>query len=107
MTGRARNRERMERLVERWRASGQPLSVFARKQGITRDKLHYWRVKLGPDRRRASKKAELVPVQLLDSPSQAQGSLEVVLDSGDRLVVPEGVSLPTLRGVISVLRERC
>jgi hypothetical protein len=103
MSERAANRARMEELVERWRRSGAPVSVFARKHRISRDKLVYWRRRLGGGEGSA-KMAELVPVRLIGPGSTGDSRLEVVLGNGDRVLVPESTPVELLRDVVSVLR---
>ena len=100
---RAALRARMQRLLAQWRASGQSLSGFAREQGITRDKLEYWKRRLDPD---SETKAELVPVRVVAA-EDAGAAIEVVLTSGDRMLVHEGSSAGLLREVVGALRPGC
>jgi hypothetical protein len=109
MSERSRNRAQMERLVGRWRASGQTLSGFARQHGVTRDRLQYWgrTLKSAPWGRAARPEPSLVPVRLVGGAAERERALEVVLSSGDRVLAGLDVPLETLRGVIAILRERC
>ena len=52
--------------------------------------------------------ADFAPIRLVDlGATTAGGSLEVVLASGDRLVLREGVSVQLVRETLAALRERC
>ena len=105
-------RQRMRVLVERWRRSGEPAAAFCRREGVHPQRLSYWKRALGfagpvIRRRRMPRRApSLVPVQVLGG-SGTTGSLEILLASGDRVVLREGVSLELLRNALTVLRERC
>ena len=103
MSKRVANRARMEGLVERWRRSGQSVSAFCRKQRISRDKLVYWRRRLAGGGA-AGEGTELAPVRLIRSGPVDDGRLEIVLGTGDRLLVREGISPELLRDVVAVLR---
>jgi transposase-like protein len=93
----------MEQLVERWRGSDGSLTDFARKHGVSRDKLAYWRRRLaGSDG--AVEVAALAPVRLI-GPAPTHGHrLEVVLGTGDRVLVPENTPVELLHDVVTVLR---
>jgi len=97
----------MERLVRRWRASGKSLSGFARQQGISRDKLHYWSRKLAEALRDRAGEPDLIPVRLVGGSEGRPAAVEVVLASGDRMLVREGASPELVQAVFVALRERC
>ncbi len=88
MGGRSRNRAKMERLVARWRASGETLSGFARRHGVSRDKLQYWNQRLSSASPSRTTQLFLMPVQLLGRPQERDAALEVVL-AGTRRVRPD------------------
>ena len=109
MNGRSRNRGKMERLVARWRASGETLSGFARRHGVSRDKLQYWSQKLSSisSGRGGNGESALVPVQLLGGAEGREAALEIVLTGGERVLVRAALPVDLVQGVISALRERC
>ena len=109
MAERTANRARMERLVGRWRASGESQSGFARQQGISRDKLHYWSRKLtgALGSRGEAVEPALVPVCLVGGQQERTAAIEVVLTSGDRVLVSEGASPGLVQTVVVALRDRC
>jgi len=107
-----KRRERMRVLLGRWRRSGESAAAFCRRHDMRPQKLSYWKrvlgeagpiVKRGGGRRRAP---GFVPVRLVGAGAVTSG-LEIVLGSGERVVVGEGVSRELLREVLLTLRERC
>ena len=111
MRGRA-SRDEMGRVVGRWRRSGLSGAAFCRRNGIQAQRLSYWRRVVGDagparPRRRRRATAVLAPVHVLDLVSGASAGIDVVLASGDRLVLRAGVSREWLREVLLVVRERC
>jgi len=108
MTRTRTSRAVMQAWVERWEGSGLSAARFCRRHGIAEQRLSYWRRAV---RRRSQGSKErsggpgLVPVRVVDL--GGSGSLEVLLSSGDRLVLREGVSMELLRDTLVVLRERC
>lgn len=102
-------RTQMARLVKEWGRSGETGRAFAARNGITAAKLFYWKLRLvGRDRGRGKRTHRFVPVRVVGREQWGvAGLLEIVLDSGARVRVSEGVSEETLRRAIRVLRERC
>lgn len=109
-------REEMAAVLKELRLSGDSAAAFGRRRGIKPQKLSYWKRVLGGsagprrprrDGRRVGVAASgFVPVELLASGVET-GALEILLPGGERIVFPASGSLATLRGVVSVLRERC
>jgi hypothetical protein len=99
-------RERMSRLIEGWKSSGQSATLFAAEHGVTRAKFEYWKGRLkGPgENRKALSAPSFVPVQVIGT---GAGPLEVVLSSGDRLLIHDGCSVEILREVLRALRGGC
>ena len=99
-------RERMIRMIGAWKSSGRTASSFAADHGVTRAKFEYWKRQLkgAPGSRETLRAPSFVPVQVI-GPGAAP--LEVVLANGDRLLIPEGLSIETVRAVLGALRERC
>lgn len=109
MKDRKRNARRMSALLERWRGSGRTLSAFARAQGITRDKLEYWRRRLGVRPRGTTKRAAVneiafAPVSVVSEPT-AVPAVEVTLPGGVRLAINRGATPELLAAVIGALRS--
>lgn len=109
MKDRKSNARRMSALLERWRGSGRTLSAFARAQGITRDKLEYWRRRLGvrsrgtTKRRTAVNEIAFAPVAVVSEPT-AVAAVEVTLPGGVRLAINRGATPELLAAVIGALR---
>ena len=106
-----RNAGRMTALVERWRESGQTLSAFARTQGVTRDKLVYWRRRLrtaprGGKRRGRREGITFAPVEVT-SASVASPAVEVSFPGGVRLAFGSGATPELVAAVIEGLRRGC
>ena len=104
-------RARMRGLVEQWRASGEPLSRFAGRHGLTENGFRYWNERFGrkhPRRGPCSTPPVFTPVRVVDD-AGAVGSvaLEIRLAGGD--VIRAGQELPAerLASVIRALRQRC
>lgn len=100
-----RHRRRMLAVAQRWQASTETQDTFARRQGLSRSALQYWvrRLAAGP----ADAAQGFTPVQVTEVPSTADVAVEVVLVSGERVVVPAQASAEQLRVVLSVLRPSC
>lgn len=101
---RGENRARWERELVRWRESGQPMSTWAREQGLSRDALEYWRRKLQDKPARA---LTLIPVIAPAVPGAGASPAPIELLLGTRrLVLPPGFCGDTLRRAVAVL-ETC
>lgn len=110
MKDQQRNAGRMSTLVERWRRSGQTLSAFARAQGVTRDKLVYWRRRLRSAPRRgkrgAGEEVTFAPVEVVPA-SVVAPAVEVTLPGGVRLAFGSGATPELVAAVIEGLRRGC
>jgi transposase-like protein len=106
---RRQTEERMTRLVRAWRASGEPQARFARRHGVRPWTLWYWSQKVGRAApRRTTSRPAFVPVEVVpDAAGRPPMAIEVVLTSGERLVVPDGVDGPRLRAVLAAVRAAC
>jgi hypothetical protein len=109
-------REEMAAVLKELRLSDESAAAFGRRRGIKPQKLSYWKRVLGGSagprrprrsgRRMAVAASRFVPIELLSS-SVDTAALEIHLPGGERIVFPASGSLATLRGVLSLLRERC
>jgi transposase-like protein len=108
MANRAKTRERMRRLLERWQRSGESAAAFSRRHGINPQKLAYWKRVLGKGLGRETTPAQprFVPVRVVDEGSRG-GTVEIVIGASCRLLVQEGVSRELLRDIVAVVREGC
>lgn len=99
---------RMTRLVARWRASGEPQARFARRHGVRPWTLWYWsRKRADPSHGQRGPGPAFVPVQVIAEPPGVAAPIEVVLVSGERLTIPDGVSSDRVRSVLAALRSAC
>lgn len=109
---RTARRARMERLVKRWRKSGDSANGFARANGIPTATFSYWKRRLESESRAVvasshREEGSFLPIQLIGGSEVAVGLIELVLDGGDRVRFTEGVSEEALRQAVRVLREQC
>jgi hypothetical protein len=118
------SREAWAKRVERWKDSGLTAAEYAAETGIKAHTLSWWRWRLGggvatakgatkPARRVAPKPAELAPpkpsVTFVEMPSVATpggSSLELVLRSSTRIVVPPDFDATALGRLLDVLEAR-
>ena len=103
---RARTRSRMLALVRRWETSGETRRAFADRHGVTLSCFDYWRrqvLEARPDT-----PGGFAPVRVIgdDAPLGA-GVIEVVLASGERVVIRAGASADLVRQVVATLRASC
>jgi hypothetical protein len=107
----------MAGMLREWKGSGEPATSFAIRRGITAAKFFYWKRVLGAGVE-TGRSRRFVPVRLDGAASAGltadamqwkggEGFVEIILDSGARVLVSEGASEETLRRAIRVLRERC
>lgn len=98
-------RRQMAALVRGWKASGETQAAFASRHGITRAKFGYWQRRLRSTRA-VPDGAGFAAVHVVAPPGAIEpGVLDVVLASGDRLVIRAGVPLPVVRVVMSAFRK--
>jgi transposase-like protein len=111
MKGRRGNQGRMERLVQRWQRGGDPLTAFARKQGVSRGQLEYWRRRMGVPSRRARAAATarqaitFAPVHVMGTREAA--ALELVLADGVRVRIDAAAPTELAVAIVAALRRAC
>jgi hypothetical protein len=99
-------RRQMAALVRGWKTSGETQAAFASRHGITRAKFGYWQRRLRSTRA-VPDGVGFAAVDVVATPESIEpGVMDVVLASGDRLVVRAGAPLPIVRVVLSVLRGK-
>jgi transposase-like protein len=107
MTERSKTRK-MARLVAQWRTSGESQAGFARRHGVPPWTLWYWSRKLTDSEPGGPARRAFVPVQVVpEAAPRMAAAIEVVLVSGERLTIPEGVSSDRVRTVLAALRAAC
>lgn len=95
-------------LVTAWQASGLPQAAFARRRGVSAQRLSYWRLRLGPDRKRGGAVSDAGFVEIPPAaPAAAIGrSLVIVeLGGGVRVHVGSGFDPLLLRAVVVALAD--
>ena len=93
------------RLVAQWRTSGEPQAGFARRHGVSPWTLWYWSRKRTDSSTGRPARPGFVPVHVVpDAAPPMAAAIEVVLASGERLTIPDGVSSERVRTVVAALR---
>ena len=70
-------KEQWQELLEQWRSSGKPITVWCREQNISVHNFYYWRDKLLPSLKKSNPSPKQF-IELHDKPSGVSGiSLEV------------------------------
>ena len=86
------------------RASGLSLAVFARRHGLTVQRLRWWRQRLTPAASVTPAPPQWLPVQLLPELTRRPAlPLEVVVRGGQVIRVPAEFDPAVLRRVVAVL----
>lgn len=106
---RQKRRHQMLALAQRWSAGTETQERFAGRHGLSGSALQYWVRQMTATQRTISTTPgpAFAPVQLTAAGVVADAAVEVVLVSGERVVVPPQASAEHLRVVLSVLRPSC
>jgi hypothetical protein len=113
---RAQRETHWRRLIDRWRASGQPKSAFCEREGVSDAAMHWWMRQLerrdGRGRSKASApaprkpaKPKFVPLRVVTSSSSGTQPFELVV-AGKVVRVPQGFDPETLRQLIAALEDQ-
>jgi hypothetical protein len=97
----------MMSLVRQWETSSDSRQVFVRRHGLTVGCLDYWKRRV---REAAAEKPRVrfAPLEVLpDRTPRVAAAIEVVLVSGERVTIPDGVSCDQVRVVLAALRSVC
>jgi hypothetical protein len=92
-------------LVAAWEASGLPQAAFARRRGVSAQRLSYWRLRLG----QRGKGVTIGDAGFVEIPSAASttplrsGDVVVEVSGGVRVHVTHGFDPVLLRAVVSAL----
>jgi hypothetical protein len=94
-------------LVREWETSGETRRAFVRRHGVTLSCFDYWRRQV-LDGRQEDRAVAFAPVRVVaDDTATGAGVIEVVLASGERVVIREGASGDLVRTVVAALRTSC
>ena len=94
-------RRRMTGLARQWPTSGETQAVFATRHGVSATKLRYW---LRRTPAKVPVPVAFAPVQVMAPARDDDGAIEIVLGTGERVVVSASVSPEFLRRVLTALR---
>jgi len=106
-SGRKRWSEREARQrLEAWRSSGLNLMAWCRREGLSYERLRYWRGRIGHRRVRGRSQAPaLLPVELV-GPSETAFPFELELPRGLRLRVAPSFDPASLSQLLHVVEAR-
>lgn len=91
-------------LVAAWQASGLPQAAFARRRGVSAQRLSYWRLRLGQRVQAvAPSDAGFVEIPAAASTVPSESHVVVEVSSGIRVHVTRGFDPAVLRAVVSAL----
>jgi hypothetical protein len=113
---RAQRETYWRRLIDRWRASGQPKSTFCEREGVSDASLHWWlrQIERRDGRRRSgpmataprkSAKPRFVPLRVVATTPQGPEPFELVV-AGKIIRVPKGFDPDGLRRLIAALEDQ-
>lgn len=93
-------REYWIKLIAEQEASGQTARPFCRERGITEPSFYYWRKRL-----RENGAVRFALLETRPARADIASALELVLASGERLRIGNGVDAATLRLVLDAVRR--
>jgi len=96
-------RRRMTALVRAWEASDQTRAAFARAHGLTLSTFEYWKRRVRREVR-PQPAVQFRPVQVLTD-AAAPAVVEMILPTGERLIIREDVSATLLRTILGAIRS--
>jgi hypothetical protein len=106
LAGRSYWRERdARRIVEAWRQSGEPISLFAGGLGVDPRRVSRWASRL---ERSEDARVRFHPVRVADDDPMGRGAacIDIEVGPGRRIRVAPGFAAEDLRRVLAVLDER-
>lgn len=93
-------RECWSKRIAEQQTSGQPVRPFCREHGITEPSFYYWRKRL-----RENGVVRFALLQTKAATTDAVPAIELVLSTGERLRIGNGVDATTLRLVLDAVRR--
>jgi len=104
---RGSTREVWAKRVAQWKASGLRAKEFARRQKVSEVSLKWWKWRLGAEARRRTKKTIVSPLTFVEMTTAMQREpLEIVLEGGARVRVPQDFDEATLARLLDVFEQR-
>ncbi len=93
------------RIVEAWRQSGEPVSVFAARLRVDPRRISRWALRIG---QAADAGVRFHPVRVADDDPIGRGAawIDIEVGHGRRVRVAPGFAAEDLRRVLAVLEER-
>jgi hypothetical protein len=95
----ATKRERWSKLIAEQQASGQTVRPFCRERAITERSFYRWRKRLGQEHT-----VEFALLEPKPASVRVEAPLELMLSSGEHLLIYSGVDAETLRTVLDAVR---
>jgi hypothetical protein len=90
-----------------WKQSGATLSEYARSVGLSYQRLHWWRLRLGAPQ--VAEQPVFLPVRVLESPAMATDTrgagLEIHASGGLQILVPADFDASALERLLLVVRR--
>ena len=108
--------KRMEAVVSEWRQSGISAEEMSAKTGVSTGTLWRWKkvvVRHLEARGQSNPPVRFLPVHVVgalgerNGADRAKSSIELVLGSGTRVVIPEGFPVELLAQLLSVVARTC
>ena len=93
-----------EVVVSAWRESGQSVSAFARRHGLSVDRVLRWRQQLDSASKVGFHRVALVQ-QAKSAPPSSDGVVELVLENGRRVAVRSGFDASLLEDVVRAVES--
>jgi transposase-like protein len=93
-------RECWSKLIAEQQTSRQPVRPFCRERGITEPSFYYWRKRL-----RKNGTVRFALLETKAATADAAPTIELVLSTGERLRIGNGVDAATLRLVLDAVRR--
>lgn len=94
-------------VLAEWRRSGVTLTEFARREGLSRNRLAWWRARLGVERAPRFHRIELIHAPTTAGVGGSSGeAIEILVGGGRRVAVRRGFDPDLLAEVLRVLESR-
>lgn len=100
-----KRRQQLLAVARRWQTSTDTQETFARRHGLSRSALQYWIRQTGAAG--VAEPRDFAPVHVTGPSVVEAPAVEIVLASGERVVVPPGASSDQVRVVLTALRPSC
>ena len=81
--------------------------MFAARHGLSRAKLRYWLRRVEEDAAGIDARVAFAPVEVLGETRTDVAEIDIVLATGERVIVRPGVSVDLIRTVLTAVRSPC